>query len=172
MNELTPEMMDLIEQLAAGGLAEDEQGVLSEQLRIADEMRKTRQPGGRTVRDQYVAQNPLETVAATMNQIQGGQGVRDTLAQSRANMGTTAKGFKAAVMAEMLRRKQAEAVPAPTGTVGGLPTPPAGVPFAQTPPWEDPWYPGFEEPPAPRQARKPPPPAPGGPKSYGTTGSW
>lgn len=122
MNELTPEMMDLIEQLAAGGLAEDEQGVLAEQLRIANEMRKTPQPVGRTVRDQFVAQNPLETVAATMNQIQGGQGVRDTLAQSRSNMGTTAKGFRAAVLAEMLRRKQAPPAPPPGQSFSGDPS--------------------------------------------------
>ena len=173
MNERTPEMMALLEQMVAGGEASLTDPLLAQQYETAGAMRGTPQPGGRTVRDQFIAQNPLETIAATMNQIQGGQGQRAAMDQMRGNAGTQAAAFKAAVMAEMLRRKRAEAVPEPTGTVGGLPTPPQGIPFAQTPPWEDPYYPGFEEPPTPRQARKPPPPAaPAGPNSYGKTGSW
>ena len=172
-SQIPPEIMALLEELSQGGMAEDQNDLLAAQYKTAGEMRKTPNPAGRTVRDQFIAQNPLEQIAATAQQIQGGMGQRGAINQMNDNLGVTGKGVRALMLAKLLRDYQQP--PAPTGEVGGLPQPPAQIPFAETPPWEDPWYPGVDGAPAPAPGpRKPPPvaPTPGLRGSTGTTGSW
>lgn len=171
MDNIPPEIMALLEELSQGGMAEDQNDLLAAQYKTAGEMRKTPNPQGRTVRDQFIAQNPLEQIAATTQQIQGNMGQRDAMNQMNANLGTTGKGVRALMLAKLLRDYQP--APAPTGVVGGLPTPPEAIPFAQTPPWEDPWYPGVDGVPAPAPApAKPKAATPGLRRSTGATESW
>lgn len=142
--QIPPELMLLLEELSQGGMAEDENELLAAQYKTADQMRNTKMPGMRSYGgDHVVGPNPMEVAASAIQQYRGGQAQRDAMDQMKANIGTTGKGVRALMMAKLLRDFPAQG-PAPTGEVGGLPTPPQAIPFAQTPPWEDPWYPGVD----------------------------
>jgi hypothetical protein len=173
-NEIPSNILALLAELQAGG-----EGMLSEdplmaQYETASKMRNTPMPQGRTVRDQYIAPNPLEVANAAIMQAQGGQGQRENMSQMRQAVGAQGNAYKALMMAKLLRDYQTG--PAPTGEVGGLPQPPESIPFAQTPPWEEPWYPGVDgaPPQAPSRTRKPPVAAGAAkpPVINGGTGEW
>lgn len=154
--QIPPEIMALLEELSQGGIAEDQNDLLAAQYKTADQMRNTKMPGMRSYGDNHVVgPNPMEVAAAAIQQYRGGQMQRDSMDQMKGNVGTTGKGVRALMLAKLLREYQQPPEQAPTGTVGGLPTPPGaqGIPFAQTPPWEEPYYPGLPDAPA---APKPP----------------
>jgi hypothetical protein len=179
LQDIPADLLPLLEELQRGGEASLLQPVLAEKLRDMRDMRDTAMPKATTAlgQDRFGTiigkTSPLEYIASTMKQIQGGQGVRDTEAGMRQGVGDEARAYKAMMMARLLR-EYPEKGPAPTGVVGGLPTPPGaqGIPFAQTPPWEEPYFPGMPEEAAPPPKKRVGPPAPTpamAGRGYGTT---
>lgn len=154
LEEITPE---LVQQMAEYfGINEDAalQKLLYAQ---AAKARETPMPEGLTVRNQYIAPSVLGTAASTIERIRGGQDEQAALAKLQAGILRKKDINTAAGMADLAQR-QADAAPppGPVGEVGGLPQPPPSIPFAETPPWEDPWFEGVKETP---KAAKPKPPA-------------
>ena len=113
--QIPPEIMALLEQMTSGGEASLTDPLLAQQYETAGAMRGTPMPEMRRYgANHVVGPNPMEFAAAAIQRYRGGQGQADAMAQMRGNAGTQAQAFKAAVMAEMLRRKQ-EAPPTAPG---------------------------------------------------------
>lgn len=76
--EMSPELIDL---LSEAGIVDDAMALQLHQLRQAEMLRGTQQPGVTQVGNRIYAASPLAHVAATMAQVRGGQQESDVQQQ-------------------------------------------------------------------------------------------
>ena len=146
IQDIPPDLLDLLAQFQTGGEAALAQPIYKSRLEDAQAMRDTAMPQATRALGQdkfgtiIGATNPLEYVNAAARQIMGGQDVRDIQAQMMQGVGQEGAGYRAAILAKLLREYPGkEAAPAaptmdPVDRIGGgrgYVIPPLAVP---TPP--------------------------------------
>ena len=101
-----PELMQLLSEL---GIMDDESGLLMEQTARADQGRMAQMPQGRQAGGTFIASNPLEIAAATMERIEGRRGLKKATEGREALMGREREAMMR--LARALRGGQAYAQP-------------------------------------------------------------
>lgn len=131
---LSPE---LIQALADSGMLNNQLGLEGIAYATGRDKASTVLPEGRTVRDQFVASNPLEMIAATGRQMQGDREMMESqqrMAEMLRKYGGTAKQFYEAIVAAKAKKAADEAARAKVaGRAGGVGRAPAAPGLAPQP---------------------------------------
>ena len=107
LSQLTPEQ---IQELAAMGALEDEQGMLGEQMEMANQLRNAEGPQGRETRGGYTAANPLEHLASGMQRVKAAKDLEQYKARQQEIMGQQTGGreqFMQMILADALKKQGA-----------------------------------------------------------------
>lgn len=137
MDEETQQLLAFIKALQAGGLAEDQQPLLQQQMAEALRYKQTEMPDLIESRGMNVAPSILAVGGAAMRQALGGQAEQRVREQQYKNLGIANQAYGETLkqkLAELLRGRQQQ--PAVQGGQGLGPTirgdmnwPPSGMPW-------------------------------------------
>ena len=120
----TPQQIQALMQL---GVLEEEGGIISQEMEMANRLRDRQSPRGRYSGRAFVTANPMEFLATGIDRIRGEYNAQQAIDRQRQNAAEKAK--LRAQFLQMMGRGQAPQTPAPGATP---PVQPAPSPAAQT----------------------------------------